>query len=109
MVGVFSREDSSLPWLISHIEGLGTSINVFHAGTKLTDGMLVTSGGRVMAVSATADTLEQAVKKAYIGVSTIHFKDMFYRKDIAHRLVLVQTLPDFKTLFINHGFRALAC
>jgi phosphoribosylamine--glycine ligase/phosphoribosylformylglycinamidine cyclo-ligase len=51
----------------------------------LVDGKLVTAGGRVIAASATADTLEDAVKKAYEGVENIKFQDMFFRKDIAHR------------------------
>jgi phosphoribosylamine--glycine ligase/phosphoribosylformylglycinamidine cyclo-ligase len=58
---------------------------IFHAGTELYDGKLVSTGGRVIAASAVADTLEDAVKKAYAGVETIRFQDMFYRKDIAHR------------------------
>ncbi|TVY43581.1 Bifunctional purine biosynthetic protein [Lachnellula occidentalis] len=58
----------------------------FHAGTSLEDdGTLVTAGGRVLAVSATASTLEQAVEDAYQGVSTIKFDGMHYRKDIAYR------------------------
>jgi hypothetical protein len=52
------------------------------------NGTLVTAGGRVMAVSATADSLEDAVKLAYTGVSMVSFEGMFYRRDIAHRLVL---------------------
>ncbi|KAK2004802.1 phosphoribosylamine-glycine ligase [Colletotrichum falcatum] len=62
-------------------------ITVFHAGTTLSpEGRLQTSGGRVIAVNATADTLEAAVKKAYErGVSLIDFDGMYYRKDIAHR------------------------
>ncbi|KAI5854814.1 phosphoribosylglycinamide synthetase [Tricharina praecox] len=58
---------------------------IFHAGTALVDGKLVSAGGRVIAASATADTLEEAVKKAYKGVEAIKFQDMFFRKDIAHR------------------------
>jgi phosphoribosylamine--glycine ligase/phosphoribosylformylglycinamidine cyclo-ligase len=58
---------------------------IFHAGTALVDGKIVTAGGRVIAATATADTLEEAVKKAYEGVNTISFDAMFYRKDIAHR------------------------
>jgi phosphoribosylamine--glycine ligase/phosphoribosylformylglycinamidine cyclo-ligase len=46
---------------------------------------LKTSGGRVIAASATAATLEIAVRNAYRGVDSIHFKGMQYRKDIAHR------------------------
>ncbi|KAK9239118.1 phosphoribosylglycinamide synthetase [Lipomyces kononenkoae] len=59
---------------------------IFHAGTSRTsEGKLVSSGGRVIAASAVADTLEEAVKKAYVGMSKIHLKNMHYRKDIAYR------------------------
>ena len=58
---------------------------IFHAGTALTGNELQTSGGRVIAATATATSLEEAVRKSYVGISTIHFEDMFYRKDIAHR------------------------
>lgn len=63
-------------------------ITVFHAGTKLTaEGQLQTSGGRVIAVNATAaESLEAAVKKAYEeGIKLIEFQGMYFRKDIAHR------------------------
>jgi phosphoribosylamine--glycine ligase / phosphoribosylformylglycinamidine cyclo-ligase len=46
---------------------------------------LQTSGGRVIAASAMADTLETAVRNAYRGVDSIHFEGMYYRKDIAQR------------------------
>ncbi|KAJ5248982.1 Bifunctional purine biosynthetic protein ADE1 [Penicillium chermesinum] len=58
---------------------------IFHAGTTRSGNELLTSGGRVIAATATASTLEEAVKKSYEGISTIHFEGMFYRKDIAHR------------------------
>ncbi|KAI8887760.1 phosphoribosylamine--glycine ligase [Backusella circina FSU 941] len=58
---------------------------IFHAGTALKDGKLVTAGGRVLAVSATGSTLREAVDKAYAGVKSIHFDEMYYRNDIAHR------------------------
>ncbi|KAJ2895911.1 hypothetical protein MKZ38_006029 [Zalerion maritima] len=62
------------------------NITIFHAGTKLVDGELLTSGGRVIAANAIADGgLEAAVAKAYEGVKLIQFDKMFYRKDIAHR------------------------
>ncbi|KAI1263935.1 phosphoribosylamine--glycine ligase [Xylariaceae sp. FL1019] len=63
------------------------NVNIFHAGTKLTsDGKFQTAGGRVIAASATAsESLRAAVEKAYEGVKLIQFKDMYYRKDIAHR------------------------
>lgn len=58
---------------------------IFHAGTTLSGNELQTSGGRVIASTATASTLEEAVAKSYEGIKTISFEDMFYRKDIAHR------------------------
>ncbi|KAK0646691.1 phosphoribosylglycinamide synthetase [Cercophora newfieldiana] len=60
-------------------------ITIFHAGTKLSDGQLLTSGGRVIAATATGDSLRAAVDKAYEGVKLIQFDGMYYRKDIAHR------------------------
>ncbi|KAI1735606.1 phosphoribosylamine--glycine ligase [Xylaria scruposa] len=69
--------------------------NIFHAGTKLADGKLQTAGGRVIAASATAkESLRAAVDKAYEGVKHIQFKDMYYRKDIAHRAF--KPTPDTK-------------
>ncbi|KAI9811813.1 MAG: hypothetical protein M1826_003034 [Phylliscum demangeonii] len=58
---------------------------LFHAGTVLDDSVLRTSGGRVIAATATADTLEAAVEKAYRGVQCIKFEKMYIRHDIAHR------------------------
>jgi phosphoribosylamine--glycine ligase/phosphoribosylformylglycinamidine cyclo-ligase len=58
---------------------------VFHAGTKKEDGVIYTNGGRVIAASATASSLEDAVKKAYVGVDKIHFEGKYNRTDIAHR------------------------
>ncbi|CUS10818.1 unnamed protein product [Tuber aestivum] len=67
------------------LEFVAEDTNIFHAGTSLKGGKVYSSGGRVIAASATADTLEDAVLKAYEGMKAINFKDMFYRKDIAHR------------------------
>ncbi|KAI9277594.1 phosphoribosylglycinamide synthetase [Sporodiniella umbellata] len=60
-------------------------ITVFHAGTKATEQTWVTDGGRVLAVSAVAGSLREAVDKAYQGVQAVTFEGMHYRKDIAHR------------------------
>ncbi|KAI8377475.1 phosphoribosylglycinamide synthetase [Radiomyces spectabilis] len=60
-------------------------VTVFHAGTALKNGQLVTAGGRVLAVSAVASSLREAVDKAYGGVKSIQFENMQYRTDIAHR------------------------
>ena len=58
---------------------------IFHAGTSRVDGKLLSAGGRVIAATATANTLEEAVSRAYEGMKCIRFEGMHYRKDIAHR------------------------
>lgn len=55
---------------------------VFHAGTTATDDGLLTAGGRVLAVTALASTLAEAVEKAYVAVGKIHFDGMMKRSDI---------------------------
>lgn len=55
---------------------------VFHAGTKVDGGVLVTSGGRVLSVTALAPSLEEALRLAYDKVSSIRFEGAFYRRDI---------------------------
>jgi phosphoribosylamine--glycine ligase len=59
-----------------------TGVKVLHAGTKRSGDALVTSGGRVLGVTAAASSLETALAKAYEAVSLIHFEGMHYRKDI---------------------------
>ena len=60
---------------------------VFHAGTKLHDGNLLTSGGRVLCVVGLADTVKAAQQKAYSAIEQIHFDGMQYRKDIGFRAI----------------------
>lgn len=60
-------------------------VTVYHAGTKLQDNKLVTSGGRVLGVTALGDTLENALKKSYDAVKKIHFEGAHYRRDIGKR------------------------
>ncbi|KAJ9648831.1 hypothetical protein H2199_000744 [Coniosporium tulheliwenetii] len=55
---------------------------IFHAGTQLADDEIKTTGGRVVGVAATGETLEAATKNAYAGVRSISFEGMNYRKDI---------------------------
>jgi len=61
-------------------------IVVFHAGTAVKDGQLVTAGGRVLNVTATGATLKQALDKAYEAVKLIHFDGVHYRTDIGRRV-----------------------
>jgi len=58
---------------------------VFHAGTALKDGKVVTAGGRVLGITSLGTDLPDALSKAYIAVETISYEGAFYRNDIAHR------------------------
>jgi phosphoribosylamine--glycine ligase len=60
-------------------------VKVFHAGTKKQDGKIVTSGGRVLGVTACGIDIENAIKKAYEATSKISFDGSFYRKDIGKK------------------------
>ena len=59
------------------------AVQIFHAGTKIADGKVVTSGGRVLAVTALGPTTANARDRAYQAVSQIHFEGCHYRRDIA--------------------------
>ena len=67
---------------ISGLEEAGKSAVVFHAGTAEKDGQIVTSGGRVLGVTALGGTLEQAIDNAYAAAKPISFTDMHFRTDI---------------------------
>lgn len=58
---------------------------VFHAGTALVEGRVVTHGGRVLGVTALGKDLREAVRRAYEAVGDISFQDAYYRRDIGHR------------------------
>ena len=65
---------------------LPKGIVLYHAGTAFKDGKLVTSGGRVIGVTAKGKDIEEARKKAYDAIKDIHFDGMFYRRDIGIKL-----------------------
>ena len=58
----------------------------FHAGSQLQDGIIVTSGGRVMAITSYGNTYQEAIKKSYQNIEKLHFDKMNYRKDIGFDL-----------------------
>lgn len=58
---------------------------VFHAGTKIKEGRLLTDGGRVLAVTGVGDTLAAASRQAYAGAARVRFNSVYYRKDIGYR------------------------
>jgi phosphoribosylamine--glycine ligase len=63
---------------------------VFHAGTKKDDNKIVTNGGRVIAVTGSAESLSLALDKSYSTLSKISWRDMYYRKDIGQDLLNLQ-------------------
>src|SRR6516165_6697241 len=72
------------------IQGLDSAakmpdVKVFHAGTKIESGEIVTDGGRVLGVTALGDTLADAKQRAYEAAAKISFSGAFYRNDIADR------------------------
>jgi phosphoribosylamine--glycine ligase len=71
---------------ITGFENVNESI-VFHAGTTIIDNKVVTSGGRVMAVTSFGNTIEDALEKTYKSIDIIHFDKMNYRKDIGFDLI----------------------
>jgi phosphoribosylamine--glycine ligase len=60
-------------------------VQIFHSGSALINGQLVTSGGRVLGVTAAAASLPEALNRAYQAMAEIEFEGMYYRRDIGHR------------------------
>ncbi|KAH9836997.1 aminoimidazole ribonucleotide synthetase [Rhodofomes roseus] len=69
---------------------LPSGVVAFHAGTSQKGDQVVTSGGRVMAVTAYAPTLREALDLAYAGVEKVSFEGKAYRRDIAHRALTAE-------------------
>ena len=70
---------------ISGLDDVDQSI-IFHAGTKENQGTVVTSGGRVLAMTSFGNSIEDALSKSYRSIKKIHFDQMYYRKDIGFDL-----------------------
>ena len=70
---------------ISLPKSLPGNVTIYHAGDKLADGQLVTSGGRVLGVTATGPTLRQALQDAYDAAETVDFDGKYLRHDIGRR------------------------
>ncbi|WP_433834554.1 phosphoribosylamine--glycine ligase [Flavobacterium anhuiense] len=79
-------EDFEKGKVISGLENVTDSI-VFHAGTKLEDGNVVTNGGRVIAVTSYGDNFQEAIKKSYQNIDQLSFDKMYFRKDIGFDLI----------------------
>ena len=72
--------------VITGIENVSDSI-VFHAGTKIENGRIVTNGGRVLAITSFGDDFQQAIKKSYQSIDKLDFDKMYFRKDIGFDLL----------------------
>jgi phosphoribosylamine--glycine ligase len=71
---------------ITGLDGLGDeTLQVFHAGTRLEDGRLVNSGGRVLGLTAWGGDLSEAARRCYEAADTIQFRGMSLRRDIGWR------------------------
>ncbi len=66
---------------------------VFCAGTYLKQQQLLTDGGRVLGVTATGETFDEAIASSYEAITCIQFEGMYYRKDIGHRVGGAGSLP----------------
>lgn len=78
-------EDYEKGKVISGIETVSDSI-VFHAGTKMADGQIVTNGGRVLAVTSYGNNFQEAIQKSYQNIEKLKFDKMYFRKDIGFDL-----------------------
>jgi phosphoribosylamine---glycine ligase len=72
------------------ITGLDTAsrvpgVQIFHSGTALENGQVLSAGGRVLGVTAAAPSLQESLDRAYQAMGEIHFQGMYYRHDIGHR------------------------
>ncbi|MCB9231643.1 MAG: phosphoribosylamine--glycine ligase [Bacteroidia bacterium] len=74
---------------ISGLDLVQNSI-IFHAGTKLSDGKVVTNGGRVIALTSLADGLEEAMQKSFESAEMVQFAGKYYRRDIGQDLLNLQ-------------------
>jgi len=71
---------------ISGIQNIEDSL-VFHAGTKMEKGKVVTNSGRVLAVTSFGNDFQEAIKKSYQNINKLHFDTMYFRKDIGRDLL----------------------
>ena len=73
------------------IQGLpekkSSDLKVFHAGTALENGQVITTGGRVLCATALGDNIVDAQTKAYQLAKQLHWEGVYYRRDIGHRAI----------------------
>ena len=74
---------------MKYIYNLPEDKNIYVAGAKLEGEKLLTSGGRVLGVTATGNNLKEAIENAYKDVELVHFDNKFFRKDIGKKALEV--------------------
>lgn len=81
--------------IINGLENFKTKndMTVFHAGTKRMDSHIFSAGGRVLGVTAWAETLKKAIEKVYKGVNMVNFENQYYRKDIGQKGLYHTAVP----------------
>jgi len=79
-------EDFEKGKVISGLETIEDSI-VFHAGTKIVGGNVVSNGGRVLTVTSFGNDFQEAIKKSYQNIDKLNFDKMYFRKDIGFDLL----------------------
>ncbi|HSG90453.1 MAG TPA: phosphoribosylamine--glycine ligase [Pseudomonadales bacterium] len=72
---------------ISGLDAVDEDVLVFHAGTRLDDGRVVSAGGRVLCVVGLGDSVAAAAARAYACAGLIHWQDVYFRRDIGHRAI----------------------
>ncbi|MCQ0987835.1 phosphoribosylamine--glycine ligase [Jiella marina] len=75
---------------IARLPASSETMRVFHAGTSLDGEKLLATGGRVLNVTATGDSVREAAKRAYDAVSDVEWDQGFFRSDIGHRAIMVE-------------------
>lgn len=73
--------------VIAGLDPAPDDVLVFHAGTRLEQGQVMTDGGRVLCVVGLGDSVTAAAERAYAATGNIHWKDCYYRHDIGHRAI----------------------
>jgi len=79
-------EDYKKGDVISGLTNVDTNSIVFHAGTALSGGDVVTNGGRVMAITSFGDTMDEALNHSFRNAEAISYKGKYYRSDIGKDL-----------------------
>lgn len=78
--------------VIQGLEIAAQNALVFHAGTKMDKGNILTDGGRVVGISALGNDIKSAIDKAYQAVDKVYFENMHFRKDIGQKALNAQEL-----------------